>query len=436
MNRQSLKLALTFCLMSIAIFIGCIFYSLKLHQECKTQLDYINSQYEETASTSDSWINTNIQSQSHTIIGNQYSDYHAIYKYNSTYFVSYSEYWDEAKLRDLALELYSNLHGDEINYVATVEVVNGESEEYSGYQTSDYENFSQPISLYSAMPKDLTMEVMSIFSIIRLTGGDINITVPTMARTLSHEYGHHFTQYYFGFNGTNADLSTKYATLRSENGSSIYSEAPSWEYYLANHMWSIQEIAAEDYVYLMGSPNAHNYIDYLDTKELVQIYSNNMEQYEHLSQAMTSRAFNSMPHENPLLRAPSQVSGLADLYYKCINQKPPLYTPIATTDLNIQIQPSGTYAYQVTWNQNNNSPYCLYTLVAYDQFDNIVKISKTTTGAEQGIAYIGTHVVTTSSAEYTVSDELPLIGFVRFRVVTMLPDATAYYSRAFDVQFS
>ncbi len=208
------------------------------------------------------------------------------------------------------------------------------------------------------------------------------------------------------------------------------------EYYLTNHMWNVQEIAAEDYVYLMGSELAHRTIDYLDTKELVEVYSRNESEYDRLAEIMLAPAYNSTPHENPVLRSPNQVPGLAEYYYSFISDVPPLYTEVVTTDLNITIESDGEYGYEVKWSQYYTGSDTMYTLMVYDMYDNVVKIVKTTTGYEPGVANIGTHVAVNNMMEYTVSDELPSMEFARFRVVTVLPDNTAFYSEPFDVKFT
>ncbi len=99
---------------------------------------------------------------------------------------------------------------------------------YAGYHTSEHEAFTVPVALFSSMPISMSMDITSKFSVIRLTGADKNTTVATMARTLSHEYGHHYTQYYFGFIGTNYDLTTEYYNIRKEDGYNIYSESRQW----------------------------------------------------------------------------------------------------------------------------------------------------------------------------------------------------------------
>ncbi len=109
MRRLPIKLAIAFLIMSIIIFGGCILFAMNLYTEANLSLSLINAQYnnEEVIRTSNSWINSTPLVYTDGISVNDYRGYNAIYQYNSTDFVSYSEHWDEAKLHDLAIELYN-----------------------------------------------------------------------------------------------------------------------------------------------------------------------------------------------------------------------------------------------------------------------------------------------------------------------------------------
>ena len=321
MNNKSLKAALFVCITFILLIGASLLFSINLANQFSGELVPFSESGEKISQSFNSY------EYSSSAVPIDYSDQStddasAIFTYQNIDFVSYSTEWDEGKLEELALELFENVHGEEIAYVARVELHDDNYNEYAGLHRSSYEKYSLPISVNNLFPSSMTVDFSALSSVIILTGANENTTIASMARTLSHEYGHHFTQYYFGFKGTNMDLSTEYASIRKENDAPIYAVVTDWQYYLDNHMWDIQEIAAEDYVFLMGSPLAKQEIDYLDNSELADLFSVSQVQYDEYTKSAVP-AVNAYPHENPILNSPSQVEGLAEYYYSFVEETAP-----------------------------------------------------------------------------------------------------------------
>lgn len=142
-------------------------------------------------------------------------------------FVSKSIQWDQTDLQALYLELKKNKHGEEFNSLNKV-VVQGE--EAQNLSPAKYNPFTKTITLYRGN----------------------NITNPSSYReTLSHEYGHHFSYYYFK---AHHFPFSKWSRLRGLNNKPIRWDA-FWNYSLEkdSHKWYPQEILADDYVLLYGA---------------------------------------------------------------------------------------------------------------------------------------------------------------------------------------
>lgn len=435
MNKTAIKFYIFMCVIVLLVICASVYFSINLHESYTKQLEKINEAKLAQTTLSDEWRYTVTTGNTSLSQNTTFNEYKAIYRYNNIYFISYSDSWNEDMLKNLAIELFNNAHGEEIEYVARVELVDDEDDSYAGYHTSDYEKFSVPISLNNFFPDEMTLDIASIFSVIRLTGADEKTTIESMSRTLSHEYGHHFTQYYFDFDGSDLDLFTKYFNIRNESGAPIFGAITNWEHYMDNHMWNIQEIAAEDYVYLMGSANTHQIIDYPDTMELATAYSRSETEYNKL-QNLSTESLNAYPHENPVLKAPSQVEGLAEYYYGFISQSAPTYTNVGEIgNLNMTLVTTANDSYRMTWTQPWPYSHIMYTLVAYDQDDYRIRIIKTVEGDETPVADFGLQTVRRGQNEFYVDDDLDSFGNVRFRIVVTLTNGTSFFSDPYDIGF-
>jgi hypothetical protein len=294
-------------------------------------------------------------------------------------------------------------------------------------------------------PDDLKIKMKDDTSIITLYDGDSLTTIEQMATTLSHEYGHHFTFYYFNLTGKKIDIEKDpYFKARYVAGSKIiYADNSSdWDYYLDNHLWYLKEIAAEDYVYLMGSPNTRRSLKYYDTLDVLKLYVRGKdEQVDDFNDYRNESSFNSSPHENMALPLPDKVDGLAELFYSAIDMEAPEYTDrsLEAESIKLNISSREKYNkryYNVTWTKPWEGEDVTYTLIAYDENDEMVGAIKSITGGEKAIATIGAVVYETQNYyHYYNSDYWTELGFVRFRVVATFSDGTAAVSPPLDRRF-
>lgn len=160
--------------------------------------------------------------------------------------VSYSSAWGtQARLREIYQELLQNQHGKELELLRTIRIFDGYPQGRG--EAGEYQ-FSTTVDHFG----HVTMEP----GLIDLYGGHDRTTIPSLARTLSHEYGHHVTHYYTletdGIALTDPDhwKQTTFARLRGLGADVRAGLAEK------SHRWQVPEIAAEDYVQLFGSANA------------------------------------------------------------------------------------------------------------------------------------------------------------------------------------
>jgi len=435
MSKSTFKIALFVCIACIIMVGTCLLFSTTLASRYSNDLAVFNSSGEKLNQLSNSFEYSDSSISTISETDTKKGDELAVFEYENIDFVSYSEYWDTAKLEDLAHELFMNVHGEEITYVARVELHDDNYDEYAGLHRTSYEKHSLPIRINNLLPNKMTLDFSALSSVIVLTGANENTTIESMARTLSHEYGHHYTKYHFGLKGTITDMAGKYASLRKERGAPIYSVVTDWDEYISNHMWDLLEIAAEDYVFLMGSPLTKKQVDYFDNQELADLYSKNKSKY----QAKTIESiisYNSYPHENPILASPSQVKGLAEYYYSFVGTQAPTYTQVSdygTLDMNF-VQ-TATSSYAMTWSKPWQYDNITYTLVAYDTRDDILGAIKTISGNEEALAAFGEQKVERNYVEYSVNDLLDTLGSVRFRIIVTFADDSIVVSDPYDVRF-
>ncbi|WP_240417400.1 stalk domain-containing protein [Paenibacillus periandrae] len=143
-------------------------------------------------------------------------------------FVSYSTLWNEQKLKELYESLLKCEHGEELAALKQVILDPGPSEGKSGSRVGSYNADTQVIRLF---------EVDAI----------------PVVRTLTHEYGHHFTYYWLQKkeNASPGQLteSSTWAKARQLGGFPVRWSGSTLPYV---HKWDPGEIMAEDYVLLFG----------------------------------------------------------------------------------------------------------------------------------------------------------------------------------------
>lgn len=176
-----------------------------------------------------------------------YEDYYelvAMYKSPTGLTIkSYSPKWNTvSQLKEVEKELLKNKHGDEISLLGQVIIFPDfpAGKSVLGQYFAEYEYSKKDVDLLS----DRT---------IHLYGGNEFSTIDSIALTLSHEYGHHFTFYHLFEDEALLPenwLASEYAKARNL---SDYPKANTGD---GDYEWMMSEILAEDYVQLFGSENA------------------------------------------------------------------------------------------------------------------------------------------------------------------------------------
>ncbi|MBM7704000.1 S-layer homology domain-containing protein [Metabacillus iocasae] len=176
------------------------------------------------------------------------SDYEQYYQLIATYkgesgvtIKSYSSEWGTtAKLKELEQELRQNKYGKEISLLKEVIIFPNApaGKGVLGQYFAEYE---------------LNRKQLLPGRKIHLYNGNTNETVESLALTLSHEYGHHFTFYHL----LNSErllpdewLKSDYAKVRE------LAQYPKANVGDGEYIWMLAELLAEDYVQLFGSEKA------------------------------------------------------------------------------------------------------------------------------------------------------------------------------------
>lgn len=347
-------------------------------------------------------------------------------------FLSDSDYWDEDRLEELYEELLRNRHGDELNTLDRVMVHAKDNDLAAATHPDMIEHY--PFRLHYPLFSDLDIcSFTRSAGKINLYGGDKKTTVESMAADLSHEYGHHFTMsYLFTEWGAEADLEGAYAKLRNLDPEEISANASSPKLYRKLHSRILMEIAAEDYVVLMGSPNAMKQIgDYTDIRDQIQ------------GKKGEGRILrNAAPQENMFLPFATQVPGLADYFYGFIGEKAPEYPDAKEIQLKFERHTGGFrlisgypnyVSYEVTWNKALGDD-AVYTLVCMDPETEQILPLATVQPGEEAVAEIGTISFSTRSLVTWYSDGLNQ-GTKRFLVVVTLPDGRVAVTEPVEQSF-
>jgi len=358
--------------------------------------------------------------------------------------VSHSTAWNQDMLKSLYHELMLNEHGEEINLLYEVVVYPYEEEE--GNVLASYTLGTTALSFFinfPAFPPDFAVDFPKDFGRINIYGGDTKVSVESMAESLSHEYGHLYTFYHMftsvinkqGSNGHSSLEETLYAELReAKRFDLITSASPGSSYMQERHRYLV-EVAAEDYIQLMGSPTTRQVVDFVDVQQVV----NGAEQPQ-----SAAGARNAFPQENMMLPLASEVSGLGNYFFSFIEAEPRLPAE-ERKQIALQISQNSiqhnlvsglrTFVhYEIAW----NAPYkdAIYTLICYDP-DNYTGWGipiKTVHPGQTTSAVIGEYVVEQGNQVVSLDDG-HAHGVKVFLVVAALPDGTYYTSDRLEYQF-
>lgn len=293
---------------------------------------------------------------------------------------SYTPHWTGEKLEDIYNELFKNTYGEEIEYLSTINL-------YAGNPSGGQEEGLYHGSYTKNSFLNRTKYKMSKNRYIDLFNMDQKESVEEIAKTLSHEYGHHFTLYYL-IKGENKTFDgwreTKYAKIRGlADDNRVKND------YSNGHQWNITEIAAEDYVQIYGSPTAKNprYFDDIvnraEKNKLEEILS------------WDNRIYNLYPQENFNIPLAMDIPILQEYWIHLSGierkrpNKPPTPSTLALTKVNNLGYNKEQFIIEWTKSKDEDSKDLLYTLIAFDKETQQVIPIKTVQSGEKLIAYIG-----------------------------------------------
>ncbi|TCS75277.1 hypothetical protein [Effusibacillus lacus] len=292
-----------------------------------------------------------------------------------------------------------NAHGEELKLLAEVRVLDGYPK---GKSIAGEYSFKTSVDLFNRQKM--------LPGTIDLYGGNERTTVESLAKTLSHEYGHHVTHYYSvkqdGFSITDKDRwrQSTYAKIRGLANDLRVNQ-------LAEHRWELAEIAAEDYVQLFGSPTAKRVYTFPSRHDSLQ----QMKEIGPLR--WDASMYNVVPQENLDLPLASEVPNLYQWYATHLGVRSQPDIP-KKPELRIkEVIKHGDVGYQLhfVWSGENGQSNLTYTLVAYSDGDPIPEPIVTRQGTDILDGRYGTMVVRTASSILTYKDPTAT-GIRHFRV--------------------
>ena len=353
--------------------------------------------------------------------------------------ISHSAAWDERMLIELRDELLLNQRGDEINFLEEIIVFPDEQDNnvLASYTIgTDIDRF---IIGFPALPSDFGVSFGRNFGIIHLYGGDVVTTIVGMAGSLSHEYGHLFTFYHMFNDALQAGgtlENTEFARLREAARHDLIVRSDRGEDYWEQRFRYLIEVAAEDFVQLMGSPTTRHVVDFMDVRQRLNATE---------TPTVMQSARNAFPQENLMIPLANYVPGLKEYFFSFINREPP--QPVEQRqEITLEIeQTAKTFElvsgertflfYEITW----NAPYedAIYTLVTYDpaNYSGWGTPIRTVRSGITPSAIIGEYVIAQDGQVRFMNDELAT-GTRVFMVIALLPDGTFFTSEKLTHTFT
>jgi len=347
--------------------------------------------------------------------------------------ISHSKKWTGDRLKEIYQELLNNAHGVELQYINSVIVYPG-SEEWGdrtilGSQSSQETLYEVSLDLPAFIPDTAKYVLDSSTSKISLYNMDQYDTAADAAKTIAHEYGHHFTRFYF-FKDQDKYSTSEYYKLRSLKKypkAKIYEDRDA---YMKNYEWDILEMAAEDYVQLLGSKNAKRSQQY---KDISQWLNSGQKDYK---ADINNNYFNVFPQNNIFLPLASQVKGLDAYFHSFLNDG---YKPSEKKLADIKISfkkrsKNGHKYYDVKWNTIPGDKGAIYTLLCYDKDGALFMPVKTVMAGNKMSAVIGTPSYRTLNYIYYWSDNITKKSRI-FKVTVLLKNGTVISSKPVSKSF-
>lgn len=281
----------------------------------------------------------------------------AVYKAAGGFQVlSYAKAWDNpAKLKSVYEELLKNTHAEEFKLLTKVIIYPGPDPQGQGAAGRWYGSWK----IYKGKP------TLQGGRYIELYNGNKCTEIDDIARTLAHEYGHHFTYYYY-FKWEkklwdNWRTSGLALARQLKNNPRVSAKS-------VDHRWLIQEIAAEDYVQLFGSTTAKKSVDFEDIGERLPKQDTTV--------TFTSDIFNYRPQENYVIPLAANLPGLRQYWLKASGIANTKGLPPSQIDLRLsevkQIDGVNTPQYSFAWDEGTDerTSKLEYTLVRYSLPNN------------------------------------------------------------------
>jgi len=422
-------------LVAAGLYTGLMFYSVaKTGEESAALIDtYLAEQSPYTFTNSTAEVSA-IEYETHSNALSSYKTPEGIH------IVSYSTSWNERGLILLYEELLKNKHGKEIETLQSI-ILHAEPARNRLGQLTPIETISIIEFSFGALSDGLSFSINRRVSVIEIFNADELSTIEDVARTLSHEYGHLYTFYYFftSSEGSTWDslASTRYAELRKSEEYDLVTLLRMDSFtYRKEYLRVLFEIAAEDYVQIMGSPTTRQVVKFLDVSE--RLYGQ-----EYPSSVNWNSAMNGWPQANMAIPLASEMPGLTEYFYSFIDEDPP-HREHSKLDIAIDIERKsvgynlvGGYQTFVHYILSWNTPYqdAIYTLVCFDPKDPSVVIPiKTIFPGENARATIG--AVTSEGWSYiTILNDVFIKGTKAFFVIALLPDGSLYRSEPLWYEF-
>lgn len=350
-------------------------------------------------------------------------------------FISRSDEWDETDLELLYKELLRNKHGEELYHLSGVVIYPEKDDKAAATHQNSEQHCSVPFA-HTLLPEDYMIYFTRTSGQISLYNGDGITTTDGMANSLSHEYGHHFTRYYMLKSNGEELYDTEYAKLRGLTSENSYADRNvSEDFYYDNHYKFILEIAAEDYVALMGSPASREIVDHKDVMESL---------YDSSDKYSVSFSRSAAVQENLTLPMACEIEGLADYFYSFIGEKAPEYD--IKKEMNIRIQKRsqsydlvGGYRTFVYYEIEFDKVYgedATYVLTVYDpeDYNGSVQPIRTVTNGEKPLCRVGNVVRNLGSSVIYNNDGIAK-GTKVFIVNVVTADGEMYTSAPFTYTF-
>ncbi len=434
-QQRSIALRVIFALLILAIA-ATAYMIIDRHIAMKTMDDLVNADYAARVLTAEKSGGTQ---RAGYALSQRQDETLGTYEYVTPLgfsIVSQSEKWTGQKLVDVYNELLNNKHGDEIMYISKIIIYPGPSDigltdsNVAGTHSQERSEYHVFIDLPALMPSTMEYAFKSDLSVIELYNMDEYDDVTQAAMTISHEYGHHYTMFYF-LKSDEAAKASEYYQLRGFDGYDHEVFFNTVDEYYANHAWSIYEIAAEDYVQLMGSGSGRKTEEYLDVYDLATSYSDN-DYYRSYNDSIV----NVYPQENIYIPLADQIDGLRDYFYSFVglqNDTTPVGNPNFHLTMTKRSNMGSTY-YDITWNKTSTDPNTLYTLVCYDMNGNLHSAIRTVHGDDTPVARVGKYVVQQGTqlvwydSDVTEEDRY-------FKLTVLLPDGRMQASELFYADF-